>query len=359
MKTKKSKTRFVLKKGFALLLSLCLAVSAMAAVGSISASAETDTIEKRALAISAPPSEGQWFSNNAIAFKKAFEHIGVTTDTFISTVGTKQSIFSAIQSAFGDSDNNDMNYLLLSSHGSAEGMALNPWVTYSEIRDYLDTIPGYFIVMVSCCGSGGAITSNSVSGATEVASEESDFTSDSVMNEFLYGSADGVVTEGGELANSPKYTVFCSTSANEVAYGDRYKCSYAVRGWLFSTGYDAFSDNFIDVNTDSNGDGIISAREFHNGAYEYVVPMNELRKDPQHPCYYSRYECISVVYSDYPLGDVTMDNCINDDDLDKLRKYLTHWFDFTDREKQLADLNADGKVNLMDLTCMRKYLANY
>lgn len=360
MKTKKSKTLFALRKGFTLLLSICLAVTAIAAAGSISASAETNTIQKRALAVSAPLSSGDWFANNANAFEKAFEHIGVPTETFISTVGTKESIFSAIQSAFSGSDENDINYLLLSSHGSAEGMALNPFVTYAEIRECLDSIPGDFIVMVSCCGSGGAITASSLSEQNEVTSEDSDFTSEAIMNAFLFGSPDGVMPMSGELADSPKYTVFCSTAANETAYAfSNHVCSYAVRGWLFSTGYDAYTDTFIAVTTDTNNDEIITASEFHMGAYDYVTPIFENDEHPQHPCYYSRYECISVIYSDYPLGDITMDNCINDDDLQAIRNILVHIGTYTDRQMQLADLNGDGNVNLQDLTAMRKYLADF
>ena len=353
MKTKKSKTRFVLKKGFALLLSLCLAVSAMAAVGSISASAETDTIEKRGLAVVSP--SDSFFSNDATAYKTALEHLGISTTKYVNTAQTKAAVVSAINSAFSGSDDNDINYLLLEGHGNVPIINLHPIFNYSEIREILDAIPGHFVVMIMACYSGSAIDTN----ATRAVSSVSDTnTAQSIMDSFLFSTNSEVAASSGEvaassgvLADSAKYTVFCSSLSSEVSWAYRDNYSIAMLAWANALGYNPSSGNYTQWN-DTNNDNVLVPSEIHNYAYNYTQNLH----DDQHMCYYSMYPFESVFYQDYPLGDVTMDNCINDDDVLKIRKHIAKQFDLTPREKQLADVNFDSKVNMLDVLNIRKFL---
>lgn len=347
MKTKKSKTLFALRKGFALLLSICLAVTTIAAAGSISASAETNTIVKRGLAVVSP--SDTFFSNDATAYKTALEHLGIGTTKYVNTSETKEAVVAAINSAFSGSDDNDINYLLLEGHGNIPIIDLHPVFYYSEIREILDEIPGHFVVMIMACHSGSAIDTTAAQSVSNIS--ETDI-AQSIIDSFLFSDDGETVAASGALADSSKYTVFCSSLSSELSWAYVGGYSMAMLAWANAIGYNPSNGNYVQWN-DTNNDNVLVPSEIHDFAYDYTLSL----RDDQHMCYYSKYSFDSVFYVDYPLGDITMDNCINDDDLQAIRNILARIGTYTERQMQLADLSGDGKVNLSDLTAMRKYLA--
>lgn len=56
------------------------------------------------------------------------------------------------------------------------------------------------------------------------------------------------------------------------------------------------------------------------------------------------------------LGDVNMDNAINEEDLDMVHQHILQFEKLNKEQRLRADMNQDGKVSTLDLLQIHKYI---
>jgi len=99
--------------------------------------------------------------NDVAALKKTLSMWTGTPYTVTTRINvTASGIRSAITSAFSGADSNDVSLFFYSGHGTSAGDLCgtsNTYISVSQLRDYLDTVPGTKIVLLDCCYSGAHI----------------------------------------------------------------------------------------------------------------------------------------------------------------------------------------------------------
>ncbi len=379
------------RKMMSFVLSVCMVVLAFSAV-SVPASADADIAMKRMLILSAPyDSEISWDNigsmlqavdswneyNNLCGTDYEYQAEYYRSSPFS---GTNQAVENAITSRFEDSDGNDVNYLFVHCHWDVDAgaLAINGTsnscerLSFSELKQTLDSIPGRFVIMFDVCYSGLAIDRSNSSAF----SENSDGYSQLLLNQFL-----GEDTRSGEFAGSQRYTVFCSSYSAQrsfMASGAGIREGNASLAWMRCLGYNPypvkFNHTFITpaYGADANRDGIITGKQFGNNSRLYLTEWmsyanaeaeeqwtgpGEYEPCEQNICYYAHNKMSTAFFNKYPLGDVNRNYSVNMADVLLVRQYLAGSVTLVSEQLTLADTNQDGNVNTQDLLEMEKYMA--
>jgi len=210
----------------------------------------------------------------------------VTSYQNLSATGIK----TAISSALGDADSNDVSLFYYSGHGASDGSLCGigsgyygiTYVTVNDLRNALDQIPGTKIVLLDSCYSGAHI--NKSTGKPETESSPASFTS-AVINAF--GSApkarNAVISTEPALSEKPRanlatagYVVMtaCSQYQTSSSLGNSNgfwfgAFTYGVclgSGYVMTTG----STNGT-VWADANDDGAITLGECYTDTVDTVM----------------------------------------------------------------------------------------
>lgn len=199
--------------------------------------------------------------------KKEFEN---TLDPYekyaiIDADKSKQEVIDGINNTFSESKDDDINYLLMSSHGYDSGIID---FSFKELRNILDQYKGKFVIILDACGSGGLIQNN-----TMIAN---------CIREFSENNTG--MLKSGEFKDS-KYNVFAACEANQSSY---MSSSY---GFFMKSYFDSSqkgqNGNFL--NADSNQDNIVTASELSeyvkvHGAAGKATPISQV-VDPELPVF--------------------------------------------------------------------------
>lgn len=151
----------------------------------------------------------------------------------------KIDVINALESTFGNSEEEDINYLIFHSHGWSGGIID---FSFSELRSILDQYKGHFVLVLSACESGGMISKqNTTAGEIE----------DSFIKAFSEPRA-----RSGEFKNS-KYNVFCACTQSQSAYNN------GKYGFFIKACFDSSKINPSDgcCNADYNKDNIVVPTE--------------------------------------------------------------------------------------------------
>ena len=59
------------------------------------------------------------------------------------------------------------------------------------------------------------------------------------------------------------------------------------------------------------------------------------------------------------VGDLTLDDVVDDDDVAYLRYYMADWTEYALDDASVADFNKDGEVNALDVALLKRYVAGW
>ena len=314
---------------------------------SLKTSADT-IVTKRGLCISGyHDSNEPRFYNNISAMNTVFTNMSISSSTYINPYSSSSSVLNMISTTFSSADSNDLNYLYLTGHGSTSsinvGTGSSGVLTYSSLRNTLDNLNGHFIIFIQTCYSGSAIDTGLEQDQENISVEEQ------IINNF-FSSCN---TRSGELADTTKYTVFCSSQSTQTSTAyTNYGC--ATYAWAKGLGYDMRTNSTCSTYADANNDGIVTAIEMNtytDSALSNYFQLNDV------PCYYSKYYFRTIRTLDYPLGNPSSNGYITTQDVLLIRKHIANLITLTNRQQALSDVNGDGNITNADVLLIQKYLA--
>ena len=170
---------------------------------------------------------------------------------------------SAIASTFAGARSCDVSLFYYSGHGTSAGSLVgvgNTSISVSNLRRYLDLIPGTKIVILDCCYSGMMI------GKSNDAASPAAFNS-AVISAFSSFNKDDNLANNGYivLTACSKNQVSASLSDGVTSFGA------FTYGLCYGSGYDEWKQQWLgSLPADTNGDGQITLGEAYSKAVERV-----------------------------------------------------------------------------------------
>lgn len=170
---------------------------------------------------------------------------------------------SAIASTFAGARSCDVSLFYYSGHGTSAGSLVgvgNTSISVSNLRRYLDLIPGTKIVILDCCYSGMMI------GKSNDAASPAAFNS-AVISAFSSFNKDDNLASNGYivLTACSKNQVSASLSDGVTSFGA------FTYGLCYGSGYDEWNQQWLgSLPADTNGDGQITLGEAYSKAVERV-----------------------------------------------------------------------------------------
>lgn len=170
---------------------------------------------------------------------------------------------SAIASTFAGARSCDVSLFYYSGHGTSAGSLVgvgNTSISVSNLRRYLDLIPGTKIVILDCCYSGMMI------GKSNDAASPAAFNS-AVISAFSSFNKDDNLASNGYivLTACSKNQVSASLSDGVTSFGA------FTYGLCYGSGYDEWKQQWLgSLPADTNGDGQITLGEAYSKAVERV-----------------------------------------------------------------------------------------
>ena len=179
---------------------------------------------------------------------------------------TAYDIRSAIASAFAGADGNDVSLFYFSGHGinSSTSSYLgalcgvrDTHVKVSDLREWLDTVPGSKIVLLDSCHSGAHINKS----AGDAGFDPEKFNA-SVIAAFSAQTK-------GDLTNGNYYVITASSKSQQsISFGyNDYYVGLFTYGVTKGSGYELFDRSECDWFADADGNGCLTLGE----VYDYVV----------------------------------------------------------------------------------------
>ena len=288
---------------------------------------------------------------------------GITTYSYIQAIGDTPSDFlSAITTSLSSTDDDDISYVFINTHGDCYGNLLingvnsSYQISLSTLKNTLDTINGHIILMLSACYSGNAIIRDSEcnddNNGTSSLSEQ-------YINLFLYDS--DIPPRSGEFLNNTKYAVLCSCLNNQFSYCFS-GCTYAARFWATGLGfivinglgsgtYYYLSSLYRPCDLDYNS--LVTIKELNDYSnqelsihYSYAVGFQTF-------CCYAASPYYTIVTDDYLLGDVNQSDSLSMIDVLYVTQHVNGINPLSGRSLELADIDCDGYVDSTDINLLR------
>ncbi|HGV8438722.1 TPA: putative mucin/carbohydrate-binding domain-containing protein [Enterococcus faecium] len=187
---------------------------------------------------------------HVMAEKEFTNTIDPYTDYHIADAfNTKQAAIAKLNAAFKNSKDEDINYLVIESHGWTGGLID---ISFQELKNILDQYKGHFVINIMACESGGAINRIQIPNALKTPKNKM-----------------------GEFENS-RYTVFCSSSKTQFSYGTS-DYAFFTKAYFDSS---QISENGF-LNADYNQDNVVTASELGkyletNGKAGNSTPVSQI-----------------------------------------------------------------------------------
>ncbi len=205
--------------------------------------------------------------NDAKAVEKCLQKAaGTAYTTKIEHNLTASGILSGIDSAFGESQDQDVSLFYYSGHGAKNGdlwCVKDTYLSPRQLRQKLDQIKGRKIIILDCCYSGAFITSES--GTLARAKEAKAGSSADFLNSFMSAFSG----QKGAADDYNRYYILAASSDNESSWetwiGDQSRgifTAYLTKG----LGYSVWNQNYTNMFADTNNSGAVTLRE----AYQYI-----------------------------------------------------------------------------------------
>lgn len=127
-------------------------------------------------------------------------------------VTTTSGVQSAIQEAFQNSDEDDVNYFYYSGHGNSSGLYLgSSTMTADSLAKAFEGISGTNILVIDCCYSGSLITKSGRSDAVEVSAF-----SDAFVEQFIGAISSG--KKSRSALNTGSFHIITAASSEEQSW---------------------------------------------------------------------------------------------------------------------------------------------
>lgn len=176
--------------------------------------------------------------------------------TFAGATANDVSLFYYSGHGVSSSTTEYLGALLATNYNASDMTGTDYMITATELRSYLDQIPGRKIVIIDACHSGNMIGRS----ASQISDEERFNTS--FINAFATKTR-------SNLAASNYYVMTASHSTEtsiELGYSNGISIGLFTYNLGLGCGYDLVNGMFIDALSDQNGDGVISFYE----AFKYA-----------------------------------------------------------------------------------------
>lgn len=213
---------------------------------------------------------------------------------------TVSEVQSAIQNAFGESSEEDVNYFYFSGHGLSEGLCLSlrEYMSASELAQAFVGISGTNFLVIDCCYSGNLLSARSIG----------ENWADEFVNEFVAALGDiprtcSALTEGG-------FHIITATAADELSYQDQIGENGEDMGFFTATLCAACGVDFTRVSkkdyslgaamADLDRDGSILFSELYDYTSENLQ-LSHCKAYPEHDA----VQFVPVAAEDIPSTAVT------------------------------------------------------
>lgn len=199
----------------------------------------------------------------------------------------KNGITQAVERTFADATQYDVSLFYFSGHGDSAGKLVTQeeggtkgYVTPTELRELLDTVPGKKIVILDCCYSGAFINKAAARDggmlAAAASGEDPEAFTSAVISAFSGGMPSGAKLKS--YLTSSDYTVLVSSTRSQTSLSVKVKVSdgEAVYVGLMTyclCGGSGFNEltykRTKKMSADTNGDKAVSLIE----GYDYVIKL--------------------------------------------------------------------------------------
>ncbi|MFQ7233281.1 MAG: hypothetical protein ACLRPU_00280 [Enterococcus hulanensis] len=185
-------------------------------------SAFSGSLERRAVYLERDRTAQQSFVGTRMAEEEFSNRVDSYTEyQIIDTYNDKQTVINRIDAMFSKSKKEDINYLIINSHGDPNGIVD---FSYYELKNILDKYDGHFVIVISACHSGGAIE---------------------------------VFSEPKKNVNST-YNIYCSSAKNQYSFSMENGYAFFLANYF----QDSLPNNyFSQLYADTNSDNVITASE--------------------------------------------------------------------------------------------------
>ena len=210
---------------------------------------------------------------------------------------SNDEIHSAIKSAFGKANANDVSLFFISTHGVSDldvptqymgalATYYNTILRLDTLAGWLSDVPGKVIVMIGSCGSGAAIYENGVLTSNAAASDRA-FTQ-AVIRAF---AAKDKIISNSEAANlgdfcTNKFYVLTAAAHGENSIGFEDPNNDVNESWnVFAGGiYDGMLkwDGSKYADADANKDGTVTLNELYNYVCDFCNYVGDIVDYYQH-----------------------------------------------------------------------------
>ncbi|WP_239255358.1 hypothetical protein [Listeria ilorinensis] len=179
--------------------------------------------ENRSLTLEGPKMAAREFSNQQDPYRMY---------QIIDWDKSKADVINGLNYVFRNAKDDDINYLVIESHGYNDGIID---FTFQELRTILDRYRGHFVISLFACDAGGSI--------------------DKMKKNFVEAFKKPI-EKSGEFKNS-RYNVFCSSSKDQLSYF--YSEFAPFTKAFFDSAQKVMNGNFL--NADYNHDNVVTSVE--------------------------------------------------------------------------------------------------
>ena len=156
----------------------------------------------------------------------------------------KSEVITQLDSVFKKAQDEDINYLVIDSHGSSYGIID---FSYRELRNILDKYKGHFIISIFACESGGSI---------------------SKIQKNIFKGFRKPNDKSGGFENS-RYNIFCSCHEDEYSYFNSYYAPFT------KSFFEATEENDVGkLKGDLNDDGV-QVHPYFSDVYSTIVAKDK------------------------------------------------------------------------------------
>ena len=221
-------------------------------IGSVAYTTNVSAMERHAVFLerNIPDKKGQMHHHTKKGYLFAQEEFRNTIDPYstsavLDAFKSKAEVINSLNTTFANSKDEDINYLIIESHGYSGGIID---FSFQELKNILDSYKGKFVLVIHSCHSGSAINK------IQMKEENNQFTKN-LLKTF------GGTTNGSSLGRCKifeknyKYTVFCSCTDAQYSYHDP-NYSYLIKGY-----FDGVKQKNNLFASDYNKDEVVTADE--------------------------------------------------------------------------------------------------
>ena len=230
--------------------------------------------------------------NDSVAMRGFLTGLSNRFNTVLAADLTADQIKRAVRSAFGGAKETDVSLLYYSGHGQMDFGGTNhgalvgvdsSMLSFAELAEVLNGVPGRVIVILDSCYSGAAITTKNTLKSSGDPLDA--FLKDAVSSFSGYTySLDGIRKRSGELAASKFIVIAAARYTEQAGEGliDGYRCGVFTYSMLNGMGCVYPAGAYQGSMPADNGDLLVTLKEIYDYAYEKANSI----WDVQHAVYH-------------------------------------------------------------------------